>query len=306
MQSGRIPFKPQKLNFKNILADLKKILDPVSCAKNISITYSIPDEIEVIADGDMLKTILRNLISNALKYTNTGGSIKVTAEQTVSTTMFSVSDNGIGIEPDYLSKMFDLSGLRSTVGTSGEEGLGLGLFLCKGFIEKHGGKIWAESIYGKGSFFYFTIPVEAKPADEYISLKSLKEKKAYNLKILIADDNESLRIILSELLKKYSREVLFARNGTEAVDLYKKNTDIDLILMDFFMPEVNGYEATRQIRLINAEVIVFVETSDTLSNISEEFSDVKINDFFPKPYNKNFLNELIIKHFSERSGLRLT
>jgi PAS domain S-box-containing protein len=299
MQSGRIPFKPQKLIFKDIWVEIDKILAPAYCAKNVTISYSVPGEIEVIADSVMLKAILRNLISNAIKYSLPGGLIKVTAEHTVSSTIFTISDNGIGIEADYLSKLFDLSELHPTPGTSGEFGLGLGLFLCKGFVEKHGGKIWAESKFGKGSLFYFTIPVNAKPIDEYVSLKSIKEKKAYNLKILVADDNESLRIILGEILKKYSREILFARTGSEAVDIFKKNPDIDLIFMDFFMPEMNGYEATRQIRILNKDVTVFVETSDTLSDINEEFAGVKINDFFPKPYNKLFLNELIEKHFSK-------
>jgi signal transduction histidine kinase/CheY-like chemotaxis protein len=302
MNSGRIPFKPQKLNFKNIWDDINKILAPDYFAKNVTLSYSISDEIEVIADSDMLKTILRNLISNAIKYNNTGGFVKVTAEQTASNIIFTVSDNGIGMQPDYLSSLFDLAEIHPTPDTSGEQGLGLGLFLCKGFVEKQGGKIWAESINGKGSFFYFTLPIEAKPAEEYVSLKSLKGKKADNLKILIADDNESLRLILGELLKKYSKEILFAGNGFEAVDFFKKNPDIDLILMDFFMPEMNGYEATKQIRQLNSNVVIFVETSDTLSNITEEFSNVKIDDFFPKPYNKNFLNELIIKHFNDRPG----
>lgn len=301
VRSGRIPFKPQKLNFKDIWADINKILTPFACSKNIEITYSIPDAVEVIADADMLKTILRNLISNAVKYSNPGGLIKVTAEQTITNIMFSVSDNGIGIHPDNLNKLFDLSELHPTPGTDGEKGMGLGLFLCKGFVEKHGGKIWAESIYGKSSIFYFTIPVNVKPDEEYVSVKTIGEKKANNLKILIADDNESLRIILGELLKKYSKQMLFARNGVEAVDLFKKNQDIDLVLMDFFMPEMNGYEATRQIRVLNPDVIVFVETSDTLSNITEEFSGVKIDDFFPKPYNKKILDELIIKHFDGKT-----
>ncbi len=301
VRSGRIPFKPQKLNFKDIWADINKILTPFACSKNIEITYSIPDAVEVIADADMLKTILRNLISNAVKYSNPGGLIKVTAEQTITNIMFSVSDNGIGIHPDNLNKLFDLSELHPTPGTDGEKGMGLGLFLCKGFVEKHGGKIWAESIYGKSSIFYFTIPVNVKPDEEYVSVKTIGEKKANNLKILIADDNESLRIILGELLKKYSKQMLFARNGAEAVDLFKKNQDIDLVLMDFFMPEMNGYEATRQIRVLNPDVIVFVETSDTLSNITEEFSGVKIDDFFPKPYNKKILDELIIKHFDGKT-----
>jgi CheY-like chemotaxis protein len=120
-----------------------------------------------------------------------------------------------------------------------------------------------------------------------------------NLKILIADDNELIRIVLGDMVKMYSREVLFAKSGEEAVAIFQNNQD-DLIMMDFYMPVMNGFDATQKIRQINKEVIIFVETADTLSSITEEFAGVKINDYFPKPFNKTYLNQLIIKHFKAK------
>ena len=109
----------------------------------------------------MLKTILRNLVSNAIKFTNNGGTINIKARTNNSNVTISVSDNGIGIPPENLTKLFDISEVLTTKGTAEETGTGLGLLLCKEFVEKHGGKIWVESEVGKGSDFKFTLKKHA-------------------------------------------------------------------------------------------------------------------------------------------------
>jgi two-component system sensor histidine kinase/response regulator len=114
----------------------------------------------------MLKTVLRNLVSNAIKFTNNGGAINITAEENPGNVTISVSDNGIGIKPNSLSKLFDISQIITTTGTAKETGTGLGLLLCKEFVEKHGGKIWVESEEGKGSDFKFTLPIFTEQANE--------------------------------------------------------------------------------------------------------------------------------------------
>jgi signal transduction histidine kinase len=157
-QSGKIPFNPQKLIFKDICKNIYDILKPNADAKNIRINYFIPDDINVYADIDMLKSVLRNLVSNAIKFTNIDGRIDINAEVNSGKVVITVSDNGIGINPDNLAKLFDISKVLTTTGTAEETGTGLGLLLCKEFVERHGGNIWVESQYGKGSEFKFTIP----------------------------------------------------------------------------------------------------------------------------------------------------
>ena len=102
---------------------------------------------------------MRNLVSNAIKYTNNYGAIKISANENSGNVIISVSDNGIGIAPGNMKKLFDLSQVFTTKGTSAETGTGLGLIICKEFVEKHGGKIWVESELGKGSKFMFTLPI---------------------------------------------------------------------------------------------------------------------------------------------------
>ena len=158
-QSGKIPFKPQNLNFTDICKNILKTLNTNAAAKNIDIKNYIADHICVFADIDMLKTVLRNIVSNAIKFTNNGGIISISSEESFGIAIITVSDNGIGIKPDKLTKLFDISQRQTTIGTAKETGTGLGLILCKEFIEKNGGKIWVKSEYGKGSEFKFSLPM---------------------------------------------------------------------------------------------------------------------------------------------------
>ena len=142
-----------------ICEDTVKTFRPNAEAKDILISFSGKETINVYADSEMLKTILRNLLSNAIKFTNPGGSVKINSEEADSKIIITVSDNGIGIKPDNLSRLFDISQVYTTPGTADEEGTGLGLLLCKEFVDKHGGEIWVRSEYGIGSEFRFSLPI---------------------------------------------------------------------------------------------------------------------------------------------------
>jgi signal transduction histidine kinase len=120
----------------------------------------LPGHVFDFADEAMTSTILRNLISNAVKFTNPGGKVQVFIEQKADELMIVVSDNGVGIKPEAVKRLFRIDENHSTLGTQNEKGTGLGLILCKEFVEKHSGRIWVESIAGKGSQFYFTIPIK--------------------------------------------------------------------------------------------------------------------------------------------------
>lgn len=157
-QSGKMPFKPENLSLANICTEVLETLELAANNKNITINQLALNEVYIVADRDMIITVLRNLISNAIKYTNKGGMIKIYSEQNHSNVTITVSDNGTGINKDTLAKLFDISHQISTEGTANEKGTGLGLLLCKELVEKHNGKIWAESKLGKGSKFKFTVP----------------------------------------------------------------------------------------------------------------------------------------------------
>jgi signal transduction histidine kinase len=128
--------------------------------KRIELAVSIQDEIEVYADNHMFDTIIRNLVSNAIKFTPIGGKVSVQAEfKNESYVEVKISDSGIGMTPGLKSKLFQLNENTNRKGTEGEPSSGLGLLLCREFVEKHDGKIWVESEVGTGSVFSFSIPV---------------------------------------------------------------------------------------------------------------------------------------------------
>jgi len=164
MQRGLVPFNPVVVSlFSSVSKSMEMLMESIK-NKEIEITYDIPVDIRVVADTNMLQTVIRNLVSNAVKFTPRSGKISLSAK--VSGNNFveiSVKDSGIGMSPAILNNLFQLNTQINRKGTDGEPSSGLGLLLCKEFIEKHGGKMWVESEEGKGSTFYFTIPGDALP-----------------------------------------------------------------------------------------------------------------------------------------------
>ena len=141
--------------------ELNKVIELLALTakqKGIELRNNVEDDLTVYADLNMLKLVLRNLISNGIKFTNKRGFVAVSAVKKDMIVEITVSDNGVGIAEGDLGKLFRDDVRYSTEGSSKEQGTGLGLLLCKEIVEKHGGKIWFESEVNKGSIFYFTIP----------------------------------------------------------------------------------------------------------------------------------------------------
>jgi signal transduction histidine kinase len=157
-QNGKIPFNPQQLLVNELIEEEFVILKEMANEKKIELKCSIPSHLIVLADKNMLKTVLRNLISNAIKFTYRNGEVEVKASVNNDMVEIAVRDNGIGMSEVTKAELFKIDNNASTPGTENEKGTGLGLFLCKEFVEKHGGKIWAESEPGKGSVFLFKLP----------------------------------------------------------------------------------------------------------------------------------------------------
>jgi signal transduction histidine kinase len=144
-QTHTLQFLPVKQKLAKLITDELYFVQPIAEEKNISIIYNFDSGIEVLADSNMLRTIIRNLISNAIKFSNKGGVVSIEAENTMTDTILTVSDNGIGVNAEIKNKLFTGEVGISSTGTMGEKGTGLGLMLCKDFIEKHSGKIYVET-----------------------------------------------------------------------------------------------------------------------------------------------------------------
>jgi len=158
IQRGKIEYTPKTINLLDLITNQLDDFMIISQQKNIQITHYCSSEIFIQADANMLSSIFRNLIGNAIKFTHEEGMIQIFVVNFDDSIEITIADNGIGISPEDLDKLFTLEHNISKFGTSNEKGSGLGLILVKEFIELHGGKIWIESEINKGSSFVFTLP----------------------------------------------------------------------------------------------------------------------------------------------------
>ncbi|GEL10569.1 hypothetical protein FGL01_13080 [Flavobacterium glycines] len=157
-QTGSLEFNPKKTEISTITDKTIHLLANIAKSKNICIQSEIDKNQHIIADSNMLETVFRNLISNAIKFTENNGKVIISMKKEHNQIVFSVQDNGTGIAPEKIANLFGINEKNNTLGTNNETGTGLGLMLCKDFVEKHGGKIWVKSELGKGSTFMFSIP----------------------------------------------------------------------------------------------------------------------------------------------------
>ncbi len=158
MQRGITPFEPQPQPLSTLIRGTLELIVPCARQKAIAVRCSVPEHISILADPPMLSTVVRNLLFNAVKFTQRQGEITITAEQDEETVRVSIRDTGVGMDEAILCGLFALDRRTSLRGTEGERGSGLGLLLCKEFVEKHGGQIWAESKPGQGTVFTFSLP----------------------------------------------------------------------------------------------------------------------------------------------------
>lgn len=163
IQTGRMEFQPSDFTFNSVLNEIKNLYGMNLSRKSIKLIDKISEPFEIYADKNMINTVIRNLVSNAVKFTPQGGTIEIDSRvRDDGFLVVSVLDSGIGIEEKDLGKLFRIDVHHTTEGTDHEKGTGLGLILCKELIEKNGGKIWVASNPGKGTSFSFSIPLAAK------------------------------------------------------------------------------------------------------------------------------------------------
>lgn len=165
LQMGRMEFEPETINLNKTLEGALFLFEPIAAAKDITLQAEHQPGLSVFADKKMVETILRNLINNAIKFTNKEGAVSLKAERAGGMVQVSVTDNGVGMAPGKLEKLFHIEEKTTTQGTEGETGTGLGLHLCKELVEKNGGEITIESALGVGSTFHFTLPGEEPEAE---------------------------------------------------------------------------------------------------------------------------------------------
>ena len=305
IESGQMEVSLSETNINDVLKYIYNLfkLEVEKKGIQLSYDYSLVDEnAMILTDREKLYAILSNLVKNAVKFT-TVGRIDFGYEYKDETLRFFVKDSGLGIEKSKQKIIFERFIQADVSDKRSYQGAGLGLSISKAYVEMLGGKIGVESEFGKGSMFYFTIPYKKYQQTPEINTllepnSNITTNNLKKLKIIIAEDDEITTKLINTIVAKYSIHIFKVRNGNDAVETCKNNPDIDLIFMDIQMPDMNGYEAIKQIREFNNEVIIFAESAFVMLGDKEKAFSIGSNEYLSKPYKSQQLIELLYKYFS--------
>lgn len=308
IEAGQMNVVYSETNINEQLQDIQSFFKLETQDKGVLLVLNnslAGEEMIIKTDRDKLYAIVINLVKNAIKYTSKG-TIEFGFEKKESHIEFFVKDSGIGISKDRHEAIFERFIQADFNDKMARQGAGLGLSIAKAYVELLGGKIWLESEPEKGSVFYFTIPCVVKLEENGCSpiykLENKVDCEIEKLKILIAEDDKISRMLISKVLYSFSKEILIAKTGVEAVQICRNNPDIDLILMDIQMPEMNGYEATEKIRQFNNNVIILAQTAFALEGDKEKTIKAGCNGYVSKPIKKEELATLIQYYFGRKKS----
>jgi signal transduction histidine kinase len=272
--------------------------------KNLEFILHTPHKsgnLTIKTDKEKLYAILINLLKNAVKYTRTG-KVDFGYSMEKGLARFFVKDTGIGIPKDRQKAIFERFVQADIEDKNAMEGSGLGLAISKAYCEMLGGQLMVDSDIGKGSTFWLTIPNNHTiPTIEAVFSENEPQKTEHplkNLSVLIVEDEEISDMYLTEMLKNHCMEIFHASSGTQAIDLFRNNRDIQLILMDIKMPGMDGLETTRIIRKTDPKVVIIAQTAFALPGDREKSIEAGCNDYLTKPIKRSSLLDLIGKYFS--------
>jgi signal transduction histidine kinase len=243
------------------------------------------DDLVVLSDPARIKQVLKHLLSNSFNFTPTGFVEFGYRLKDENNLLFYVVDSGIGIEPDKMDFIFNPFRQADSSSTRRHGGLGLGLAISKHVVEKMGGKIWMNSTPGSGTSVFFTIPfIPVKLKFENVNTgNGLKEFNWDGKTILIADDIDANFVFFKAALQKTKANLIWARNGLEALNYVRKGEPVNLILMDLVMPEMDGFEATRIIKSINQKLPVVGQTAYPETISSNKLAECGFDSVLEKP-----------------------
>ncbi|PKH67915.1 hybrid sensor histidine kinase/response regulator [Flavobacterium sp. ALD4] len=299
IESGQMNLSYKETSINDQIESICKVFKVEAKGKNIELkinnTLSAADNL-ISTDEEKVYAILSHLLSNALKFTD-DGFIEVGCFRNNNSITFYVKDSGIGIDSNKIDVIFERFRQVDDSLNRNYDGAGLGLYISKSYTELLGGKIWAENNLDKGAVFYFKIPIiKNNVTDKEVQIPSVTiPYETQKLKILVAEDDSISLKFISKILKIFGENLLIARNGFEAVNICKKNPDIDIILMDIQMPIMNGYEAIKKIREFNEDVIIITQSAFVFTDEAEKAIKVGGNGYISKPIDKKQLIDHINK-----------
>lgn len=247
------------------------------------------DDDTVMTDKNIIIQVFTSLLNNSLRFTNKGF-IEMGYQIANDQIKFYVKDSGVGFDKNFREKLLAFDGKHEEISIDVNE-VGLGLSTVKHYVNLLGGKLNAESKPEGGSIFYFNVPYV--PTNAEVEIAEAKK----SIKVLIAEDEEISYMLLKKLLEKGNVEIIRAKNGEEAYEIYKNNPDINLILMDLRMPQVDGYTAAQLIKNEAPEVPIIAQSSYAFKEHKKNYGKA-FNGYLSKPINKDEFGQVVNKYIA--------
>lgn len=318
IESGKIELEYESFNLENTVSDVIELLSNRLSEKLIKINFDYDDNLPkyLIIDSLRIRQVFYNLIGNAIKFTEEGYvNISISKNQNVKINKnqvaidVSIKDTGIGLSKEQQKIIFDKFVQADISTTRKFGGTGLGLSICRELVNIMGGKIKVRSKKHKGSEFYFTLvcDIGKKPKDEFILENNVISHNMYNITVLMAEDNRINAEFTKEILKSFGCKVIHVSNGKDAVNLFLDDNSIDIILMDCHMPEMDGWQSTKEIRKLERKnklghKTIIALTANAIRGDKEKCIKAGMDDYLSKPFHKQDLKNIISKWVSKSSS----
>ena len=303
IEAGEVTIQERVCWLNKILSELYTSVEECrrkSAKEKIKIRLIKPTKTEsfpIYSDPLRLKQILSKLLKNALEHTDSGYIEFGCILQNSTTLKFFVNDTGVGISDKKLKTIFEQHQKQKYSESLDFGSAGLSLSISRSLVEMMGGKFWTESKIGIGAKFQFTLPYKSAGEQQDIKTPAVsKELDWSNKLILVAEDVQTNYMFIEAALHHTGVKLLWAEDGNQAIDLFEKNPDINLVLMDIQMPEMNGYEATQYIKSRNSKLPVIAQTAYALAGEKELILQAGCNDYISKPFKLNDLLTLLKKY----------
>ena len=310
VEAGKIELENIEFEIDDVLESVSDIVTAKAAEKGLEVIFSIDQDVPryIVSDPLRIKQIILNLCSNAVKFTEHGEIIlkieKVASELNDVELKITISDTGIGINENQIGNLFKTFTQADSSTTRKYGGSGLGLAISKNLVDLLGGKIGVTSEYGKGSNFFFTFM--CKVSNQNINNSRTPHVDLVGMKVLVCDDNESLREFFQDILTSFSFEVTTVDNGYDAIKeiQYSNPKPYDLILMDWKMPDLDGIETINEINKLKLSRIptIIMVTAYAKEEVLQKSDEIKFDAFLSKPVTPSALYDSIVELFEPKIG----
>ncbi len=308
VDDGEVELNLAAINLKSDLSRLFKIFEYQAWEKGLELEFKFLFESEakflVLGDVAKIQQVLINLINNAIKFTN-NGKITIIVDQTVGIdddqiVTFYIKDTGVGMSSHEVKRILKTSNKVDVSRFSDYRGGGYGLSISRDLVKLMGGELKIESKENKGTTFYFSLQLK-KTLNVQVPSAEVKPILFDKFSVLVAEDNRMNQKVIKFLLEQQGADCTFAKNGVEAVDLYKI-LDFDMVFMDIYMPDLDGYQATEKIKKTRKyakhKTPIIAVSANAFDEDIENAKLAGIDDFLAKPIEVEKLKELLVKYAS--------